>query len=162
MKRLVLYLLISLNIAGTCNRDHLKIERNNLPQGYADSQVVGTWKITAISSNVSYDWNGDGAAETDIFNTWSTCQKDNLYTFTADTINSITAEKRGTFQLNCSVTKPGRWLIVNTQDLVYVPEGQLPESEKFISMTSVQFKTTQDFSLPTGQPVKITKTWTRQ
>ena len=38
----------------------------------------------------------------------------------------------------------------------------LPESEKIILMTSIQFKSTLDITLPNGQPAKITKTWTRQ
>jgi hypothetical protein len=130
------------------------IEKNNDPQGYADSQFVGTWKITAVTADVSWDWDGNGSAEKDIYNTWSTCQKDNLYTFVGD--------KTGTFKLNCSVTNIGFWQIVDTIYLVYIPLGQSPESEKIVSMTSVQFKSVLELTLSNGLPANITKTWVRQ
>ncbi len=40
------------------------------------NDVVGTWAVTGIRSNVSYDWDGDGRSETDIFSTYSYCQQD--------------------------------------------------------------------------------------
>ena len=151
MNRLILYLLLCFFIS--CN-DHLKIEANNDPQGYADSQFVGTWKITAINSDVAWDWNGDGTTETNIFGTLSNCEKDNLYTFVGD--------KTGTFKLNCSLTKEGSWAVVNTQYLIYTPLNLSPESEKVILMTSVQFRSTLAITLSNGQPATITKTWQRQ
>lgn len=133
---------------------HLLVEKNNAPQGYADSQVVGTWKITAYTSNAPYDWNHDGNVETNIYQTWSSCEKDNLYQFVGD--------KTGTFKLNCSLTAQGSWDIINTLYLYYLPAGQGPESEKFISMTSVEFKTIKAVTTTSGQNFTLTKTWTRQ
>jgi len=159
MKRLVLYLFSSAFFITSCN-DHLKIEKNNDPQGYADSQFVGAWKITAVNSDIAYDWNNDGSTERDIYGTWSSCEKDNLYTFTGDTATG--GNKKGTFKINCSVTKTGVWEIVNTKYLVYTPFGLAPESEKIISMTSVQFQSTIALTLSNGQPATITKTWARQ
>ena len=159
MRRIILYLFITVFFISSCN-DHLKIEKNNDPQGYADSQFVGSWKITALSSDIAYDWNNDGSPERDIYSTWSSCERDNLYTFTADT--AMGAYKKGTFKISCSVTKTGEWQIVNAKDLLYIPLGLGPESEKIISMTSVQFKTTLALTLPNGQPATITKTWNRQ
>jgi len=163
MRRILLYLFITVFFISSCN-DHLKIEKNNDPQGYADSQFVGSWKITALSSDVAYDWNNDGNPERDIYSTWSSCERDNLYTFTGDT--AMGAYKKGTFKINCSVTKTGEWQIVNavnpkSQSLVYVPLGLGPESETVIDMTSVQFKSILLLTL-NGQPATITKTWTRQ
>jgi len=158
MKRLILYLFTTVFFISSCN-DHLKIEKNNDPQGYADSQLVGSWKITALSSDVAYDWNNDGTPERDIYSTWSPCERDNLFTFTADT--AVAGYKKGTFKINCSVTKSGEWQIVNTKDLVYVPLGLGPESERIIDMTSVQFQSILLLTL-NGQPATITKTWTRQ
>jgi hypothetical protein len=132
----------------------LKVEANNDPQGYADSQVVGVWKITAVTSDVPHDWNSDGLMETDIYSTWSACQKDNLFTFISD--------KTGTFKLNCSGTYTGTWTIVNTQYLEYTPVTLNIESEKMVAMTNVQFKTERAVTLPSGQPATITKTWVRQ
>jgi hypothetical protein len=158
MKRLILYLFTSVFFISSCN-DHLKIEKNDDPQGYADSQFVGSWKITGLSSDVAFDWNNDGTTERDIYSTWTACERDNLYTFTGDTASD--GRKKGTFKINCSVTKTGEWLIVNTKSLVYTPLGLLPESEKVIDMTSVQFQSILLLTV-NGLPATITKTWTRQ
>src|SRR6185503_8488987 len=130
MKRSLLYLFILFFIF-SCN-DHLKIEANDDLQGYADSQFVGEWKITAVVSDVSWDYDNNGTPETNIFLTWTNCQRDNLFTFTSD--------KTGTFKLDCNNTKNGSWQIVSTQYLVYTPLGSSPESEKVVQMTSIQFK----------------------
>ena len=151
MNRLILYLFIFL--LGGCN-EHLKIEANDNPQGYADSQFVGTWKIIAVNSDVAWDWNGDGTTETNIFGTLSSCEKDNLYTFVGD--------KTGTFKLSCSLIKNGSWEVVNTEYLVYTPLNLTPEAEKVILMTSVQFRSTIALTLANGQPATITKIWQRQ
>ena len=158
MRRLIPYLLVSIFLIAACN-DHLKIEKNDDPQGYADSQFVGSWKITALSCDVAYDWNNDGSTERDIYSTWSLCQKDNLFIFTGDTASG--ADKIGTFKISCSVTKNGVWQIYDTKHLVYTPSGLGTESEKVISMTSVQFKSILLLTV-NGQPATITKTWTRQ
>ncbi len=150
MNRLILYLFI---LFTSCN-DHLKIERNNDPQGYADSQFVGTWKVTAVTADVAWDYDGNGSTETNIYATWSACKKDNLYTFIGD--------KTGTYKLDCSNTKIGSWEIIDTKFLNYTPLGGSPESERVIQMTSIQFKSTLAISLPNGQPATITKTWDRQ
>ena len=150
MNRLILYLFIFFT---SCN-DHLKIERNNDPQGVADSQFVGSWKVTAVNSDVAWDYDGNGSTETNIYATWSACAKDNLYTFVGD--------KTGTYKLDCSNTKSGSWEVVATTYLVYTPLNSIPESEKVIQMTSIQFKSTIAITLPNGQPATITKTWARQ
>lgn len=152
-RRLSLYPFLLLFVISACN-DHLKIEANNLPQGYADSQLVGSWKITAVVSNTPYDWDGNGTAETDLYSTLTACDKDNLYTFVGN--------KTGTYKFNCNTTKNGTWQIFNVQQLEYTPEGQNTEVEKIISMTSVQFKTQYDYFIPPAQIFTLTKTWSRQ
>ena len=153
MKRLILYVIIPGFLISSCD-GHLKIEKNGDPQGFADSQFVGIWKITAISSDVAWDYDGNGTTETNIFATQSACERDNLYTFVGN--------KTGTFKFNCSLTKDGSWEVVETKYLQYTPLGLSPEQETVISMTSVQFKSTLAISLSNGQPATITKTWTRQ
>jgi hypothetical protein len=152
MKKLRSFLFISL-VFISCN-EHLKIERNNNPQGFADSQFVGSWKVTAVTADVAWDYDGNGSTETNIYATWSSCKKDNLYTFVGD--------KTGTFKVDCNNTKNGSWEIITTQYLVYTPLGSSPESEAVIQMTSIQFKTTIAITLSNGQPATITRTWTRQ
>ncbi len=153
MYRFYITLLLSSITILACN-DHLKIESNNNPQGYADSQVVGLWKITAANSDFPYDWDGNGSPETDIYATWTDCLKNNSFQFFGD--------KTGIFQLNCNETHNGIWQIYNLRQLEYTPDGMSTEVEKFISMTSNQFKTTRTHTIPGGQTYTITKTWTRQ
>jgi hypothetical protein len=43
--------------------------------------VVGTWAVTGIRSNVANDWDGNGSSETDIYGTYSSCQRDIVLTF---------------------------------------------------------------------------------
>jgi len=152
MKKLLAYIITCFFLL-SCD-DHLKIEKNDDPQGYADSQFVGTWKVTAVTSDVSWDYDNNGTSETNIFLTWTACQKDNLFTFDGD--------KTGNFKLDCNNTKLGSWQIAATQYLVYTPLNGIPESEKVVQMTSVQFKSTIAITLPNGQPATITKTWDRQ
>jgi len=77
------------------------------------------------------------------------------------------AYKKGTFKINCSVTKPGEWQIIvdtmppKTHNLVYSLSGLGPESEIVINMTSVQFQSALLLTL-NGLPATVTKTWTRQ
>ena len=158
MRRLILYLSAIAFFISSCN-GHLKIEKNNDPQGYAGSQFVGSWKITGVRCDVAYDWNNDGTTETDIYSTWTQCQKDNLFTFTGDT--AVAGYKNGTFKIDCTVTKPGTWQVVDTKYLVYVPSGLTPESETVTSMTSVQFQSILLLTL-NAQNATITKTWSRQ
>ena len=44
-------------------------------------EIIGTWAVTGIRSNIAYDWNGDGRSETDIYNTYSYCQQDIILVF---------------------------------------------------------------------------------
>jgi hypothetical protein len=132
---------------------HNKNDNFNAPQGYADSQLVGSWKITAYTSDIPYDWDGNGSTETNIYNNWTACEKDNLYTFAPD--------KTGSFKINCSVTKPGNWAIIDTKELIYDVESIGSQFETFISMTSDQFKTTRNITVP-GKIITVTTTWSRQ
>jgi len=151
LQRISYFVFISI-LFFSCNK-HLKTEANNDPQGYADSQVVGAWRITAFSSDAPYDWDGNGSVETDIYNTWTACEKDNLYTFVGD--------KTGTFKINCSVTNPGSWEIIATKQLNYYVTGIGAQSERIISMTNNIFKTTIAVTVITGQNFTLTKTWSR-
>ena len=43
--------------------------------------IVGTWAVTDIRSDMAYDWNGDGRTETDIYGSYSFCQRDIVLVF---------------------------------------------------------------------------------
>jgi hypothetical protein len=43
--------------------------------------LIGTWEVTGIRSDRPYDWDGDGYSETDIYNTYSFCQREIILEF---------------------------------------------------------------------------------
>lgn len=138
---------------GGCKR--VTVEANNNPQGYADSQVVGSWKITSIKSDKAYDWDGNGVAETDVLGTFTQCSKDMLFTFEPD--------KTGVFKLNCSITKNGTWQIINTQHLLWQAEGGSAQQEQLAQMTSDTFNTIRKVQFVLNGPIySVTTTWKRQ
>lgn len=46
-----------------------------------DYDVVGRWAVTGIRSNIANDWDGNGYSETDIYGTYSSCQRDIVLVF---------------------------------------------------------------------------------
>jgi hypothetical protein len=149
----IIFLIVSLIVTNwSCNK--ITVDKNNNPQGYADSQVVGNWKISAINSDREYDWNGDGIAETDIFSTFDECKKDMQYQFFSD--------KKGIYKLNCNNTRNGTWDILDTQILVWTPEGSFAYYEELDDMTSDSFNTLRKEQIAPGQIFTITTTWVRQ
>ncbi len=129
-------------------------EKNTQPQGYSVAQIIGTWKITGISSDKAYDWGGNGVAGTNIYSTWTNCQRDNLYKFSAD--------YTGSYKRNCSELKEGTWLLSDNNILIYASNGQTSEYEKITALTSNFIKTVSNKQVANGQVFVITKEWTRQ
>jgi hypothetical protein len=148
---IILFLLFSFFVF-SCKR--VVVEKNSNPQRYADSQVVGLWKITAVQSDKPHDWDGNGTTETDVFSTWSECQKDNLY--------ELVGTKTGTYKMSCTSTKSGTWLIEDALVLILNPEGGASQEETIISLTSNNFRTTSVNEPSAGNRFVITKVWTRQ
>lgn len=152
MNRLILYLLSLGIFIFSCKK--VEVDANNDPQGYADSQVVGSWKITAVNADIAYDWDGNGVPETDLYPAMSACDKDNLYIFDPN--------KTGSFKKNCNSSEAGIWEIYQSRILIIIPDTAPAELQKMISMTSVQFVTTMQVVAPSGQTITLSKTWTRQ
>ena len=74
MRRIFYFVLLAFSsfaFASCQKTDTVNDERN----------VEGTWSITGIRSDRSYDFNGDGYTETDIYNTYSSCGKDIVVVF---------------------------------------------------------------------------------
>ncbi|MGZ3846761.1 MAG: hypothetical protein ACXVLT_08445 [Flavisolibacter sp.] len=46
-----------------------------------ETDVVGEWAVTGIRSNMANDWNGDGYSETDIYGSYTPCQRDIVLAF---------------------------------------------------------------------------------
>jgi hypothetical protein len=63
--------IATLAMAG-CSKENINTDQSDL---------VGTWVVTGISSSQPYDWNGDGYTETDIFGSYTFCQRDITLTF---------------------------------------------------------------------------------
>ena len=149
----IIFLITSLIISGwSCNK--ITVDKNNNLQGYADSQVVGTWKITSINSDKAYDWNGDGVTETDVFSTYDDCKKDNSYQFLSD--------KNGIYKLSCNNSLDGTWDILDTKILVWIPQGSFAYNEELDNMTSISFNTIRKEVFTPGQVYTIITKWERQ
>lgn len=73
-KKNLLFLLLfpALLVLGGCTKSNPVNNSND---------ITGTWAVVGITSNTPYDWNNDGYAETDIYNTYSYCQRDIVLTF---------------------------------------------------------------------------------
>ena len=144
--------LLVITLFSSCYK--VEVEKNDLPQGYSVAQLIGVWKITGISSDKAYDWDGNGTTEKDIYSVWSSCEKDNLYQFNSN--------YSGTYKLSCSDTKSGTWRLDGTVTLVYSPSGSPAVYEKITYLTSNSFRSESNLSLPNGQFFKITKLWSLQ
>ena len=69
---LSLSLAASIILLSSCTKSDVISDTND---------VVGTWAVTGIRSNMANDWDGDGRSETDIFGTYSYCQRDIILVF---------------------------------------------------------------------------------
>jgi hypothetical protein len=149
---LSLLLIFSIIIYTSCYK--IETEANSLPQGFSVSQIIGTWKITGITSDKAYDWDGNGSTEKDIYSTWSDCKKDNLYQFNSN--------YSGIYKLDCSTIKDGTWYLNGTTVLAWSPIGTSLEFEKIVYLTTNTMKTQIQLTNPNGQIYTIIKEWKLQ
>ncbi|WP_121352485.1 DUF5004 domain-containing protein [Flavisolibacter nicotianae] len=49
-----------------------------------EQSLEGTWVVTGITSDRAYDFNNDGRTETDLYGSYTTCQRDIVATFDAN------------------------------------------------------------------------------
>lgn len=63
-----------------------------------ERNIEGTWSITGISSDRSYDFDGDGRTETDIYGTYSSCGRDIVVVFDANGYGQIRQGCNATWQ----------------------------------------------------------------
>lgn len=149
---LLLLVFTSIFIFTSCYK--IETEANSLPQGFSVSQIIGTWKITGITSDKAYDWDGNGSPESDIYNTWSECKKDNLYQFNSN--------YSGVYKLDCNSTRDGTWYLNGTTILAWAPVGSSLEFEKIVYLTTDTMKTQTQVTNPNGQVYTIIKVWKLQ
>lgn len=65
--RLVLPAFVIAFIFSSCTKNEVLSDKKDLN---------GEWRVAGIRSDRPYDWNGDGYSETDIFKTYSYCERD--------------------------------------------------------------------------------------
>ena len=149
--RLFTTILAAIILLMSCKK--ITVERNTSPQGYSVAQIIGTWKITAASSDKAYDWNGDGVPEKNIYAAWTDCRKDNLFTFNQGYSSS--------YKISCNDTKGGSWKLDGIT-IIMLPDGMATLYENIDTLTSNQIKTIATVQPVPGDYYKISKTWTRQ
>lgn len=49
-----------------------------------EQSLEGTWIVTGITSDRAYDFNNDGRTETDLYGSYTPCQRDIVVVFNAD------------------------------------------------------------------------------
>ena len=65
-------LLVCALLFSSCTKQDILSDEENL---------LGTWAITGITSDQAYDWDGDGRRETDIYRTYTICERDIVLIF---------------------------------------------------------------------------------
>ena len=65
-------LILSVFVLSSCSKNDVTASTDD---------IVGTWQVTDIRSDRPFDWDGDGYTETDIFSTYSYCQRDIMLVF---------------------------------------------------------------------------------
>jgi hypothetical protein len=134
--------------------DKITVEKNDLPQGFSVSQIIGTWKVISITSDKPYDWDGNGTVERDIYSTWNACEKDNLFQFN----NNYS----GSYKLNCNETKSGSWGLSNTNILFWAVDGSANLYETIIYMSTSTMKTEVETVQSNGEKYTLSKVWKLQ
>ena len=76
-KSVMLLALTGLITLCCCDKD----DENSPPKDVAGLLMTGTWKLTAYTINPGLDTDGDGIEETDLFENFPNCKKDDFYTF---------------------------------------------------------------------------------
>ena len=94
----------------SCQKDYRRPQQpasKDDPENLSE-QLIGTWKLYEQSSIPANDWNGDGKLETDMYGSFSACEKDAGLT--------LLANGKGLIRLSCSDTRAINWKIANNSD----------------------------------------------
>ena len=109
LKTLLPFLLAFIIGLSSCSKDTTLSRTDDL---------TGTWDVVGISSNIPYDWDNDGYTETDIYNTYSYCQRDIILTF----------ENSGFGQTRQGCNAPWEslsWQLSNNRLDISIPSGDI-------------------------------------
>lgn len=110
---------------------------------YNTQLLLGKWVVTNKVSDAPYDFNGDGLIETDIYLTWTDCQKDNWYLFLED--------HHGQFRWQCNVqAKSIGWNLIDKGKTIVFNFSGAEVKEKIIELGNGKLITTQSLQPPGG------------
>ena len=85
-----------------------------------EQSIEGTWVVTGIASDRAYDFNGDGYPETDIYGSYTSCQRDVVAVFSSGGYGQMRQGCNATWQnINWQLTNGNRTLNIElpTDDL---------------------------------------------
>lgn len=108
MRSLLILALLFISCSKSSNSDQQPEQPPKDPLNLS-AKLVGTWKITAATSTPAYDWNRDGVAETDMYATRTSCEKNLGFIFLPD--------GTGEMDFTCSIKCPTKWEVVNNSKI---------------------------------------------
>lgn len=95
--------------------------------------LTGTWAVTGIRSDIANDWDGDGRSETDIYGTYSYCQRDIVLVFD---YNGTGQSRQG-----CNAYWQNlNWEVLNNNRTLYIgiPDGDINLNNLRVSANTIQ------------------------
>jgi hypothetical protein len=98
-----------------------------------ENDLTGTWAITGIRSNMANDWDGDGYSETDIYGTYSSCQR--------DIVLVIDYNGTGQSRQGCNAYWQNlNWQLLNNNRTLYIgiPDGDINLNNLRVSANTIQ------------------------
>ena len=157
--RIILFsclLFLSCNKGGYSNRT---TEPPKDPLGLS-TKLMGSWKLSAESSNPAYDADGNGTLETNLFAIYDACRKDAGFNFSNN--------GKGSIRQNCSLNWSMNWEIKNNSTELHYnfstnggsTYGSFLET-KIIELTNSILKISFVTQPPNGQFYTITSTYTK-
>ena len=124
--------------------------------------IIGTWRITALTSSPAADWDGDGNPETDVFAAIfiEQCVKDDELIF--NTNGTVTQNPNILCQGETSADYDDTfdWSIPNATQLVLDDDGDETTYNNFsVSETTISYSASETYQ---GTSYLLTYTWTKQ
>lgn len=98
-----------------------------------ENDITGTWAVTGIRSNIANDWDGDGYSETNIYGTYSTCQRDIVLVFDYN--------GRGQSRQGCNANWQNlSWQLLNNNHTLYIgiPDGDINLNNLRVGANTIQ------------------------
>lgn len=98
-----------------------------------ETDIEGTWAVTGIRSNIANDWDGDGYSETDIYGTYSPCERDIVLVFD---YNGTGQSRQG-----CNAYWQNmNWQLLNNNRTLYIgiPDGDINLNNLRVSSNTIQ------------------------